>query len=312
MNEIIYLTPIFKEKIWGGSKLKSVFDYNIPSEKTGECWAISAHKEGDCEILDGIYKGKTLSWLYENHRELFGGISYEEFPLLVKLIDAKDNLSVQVHPGDKYAREIEGQPFGKTEGWYIVDCDEDSLLQVGHNASTEKEVEEMVIGGKWNDFLNYFPIKAGEFYFIPDGTVHAICKGTLVYEVQQSSDTTYRLYDYDRVDETTGKKRDLHISKSIDVITVPQKVSNTKEFVTEYDEYTKVVMTENDKFNLYRYEINGEASINNTNPFMLCTVIEGKGTIEGKEIAKGSNFIVPAGMNVVNVKGDLKILIATI
>lgn len=198
MHNIIKLKPVFKDMIWGGTRLRECFGYNIPSESTGECWAISAHKNGDCEIDSEECSGKTLSWLYKNHRELFGNIENSEFPLLVKIIDAANNLSIQVHPDDKYANEIEKQQFGKTEAWYILGCNDDTLLEIGHNASSKEELADMIKAGKWDKLLNYIPVKKGDFFCIPPGTVHAICKNTLIYEIQQSSDLTYRLYDYNR------------------------------------------------------------------------------------------------------------------
>ncbi|WP_206154821.1 type I phosphomannose isomerase catalytic subunit [Clostridium muellerianum] len=213
MEKIIKLDPIFKYRVWGGTRLKEYFKYDIPTDKTGECGAIAGHKNGDCTIKNGEFKGKTLSWLYENHREYFGGIKDKEFPLLVKLIDASNDLSIQVHPDDEYANSMENGGSEKTEAWYIIDCNENTLLEYGHKVKTKEELAEYIHNGEWESLLNFYNISKEDFFYIPSGTVHAICKDTLVYEIQQSSDITYRVYDYDRVDKKTGKKRELHVKK---------------------------------------------------------------------------------------------------
>ncbi|MEQ8153778.1 MAG: mannose-6-phosphate isomerase, class I [Clostridiaceae bacterium] len=312
MDNIIKLKPVFREKIWGGTKLRTYFGYDIPSETTGECWAISAHSNGDCEIESGEFKGKTLSWLYEKHRELFGNIKNPQFPLLVKLIDAADDLSIQVHPDDKYAKEVEGQKFGKTEAWYIVDADEDALLEIGHNTATKEELANMIENNKFDELLNYQNIKAGDFFYIPSGTVHAICKNTLIYEIQQASDLTYRLFDYKRADKKTGKERELHTKKSIDVITVPQKIDTTFTSDVERGEgYKKNVYIKSEYFSTFKYDVNGKVNLTNDS-FLLCTVVEGSGIVEEEKIKKGDNFIISSGYKDVLITGNVSIMISTI
>ena len=143
MRPILFLKPVFKEMIWGGSRLKEQFGYEIPGDHTGECWAISAHPNGDCIVKEGPYEGRTLSEMWTSHPELFGSPGLDRFPLLIKIIDAKDDLSIQVHPDDAYAKEHENGSLGKTECWYILDCKEDARIVIGHNAKTQKELEDM-------------------------------------------------------------------------------------------------------------------------------------------------------------------------
>lgn len=312
LDNIIKLKPIFQERIWGGTKLKTYFGYDIPSENTGECWAISALNNGDCEIENGEFKGKTLSWLYKNHKELFSNIENSQFPLLVKFIDASDNLSIQVHPDDKYANEVEKQQFGKSEAWYIIQANKDTVLEIGHNANSKEELAHMIKSGKFDDLLNYKPVKAGEFFYIPAGTVHAICKNTLIYEIQQSSDITYRLYDYNRVDKKTGEKRELHTKKSIDVITVPQKIDITYKPIVEKGEgYEKTIYIENEYFSIVKYDVNEKTNLTNES-FLLCTVMEGNGQIGTEKIRKGDNFIIPNGYDNVTITGQVSIMISKI
>ena len=160
--ELLLLEPVFKQMIWGGSRLKDDFGYDIPGDNTGECWAISAHPHGDCTIKNTEYKGKTLSWLWENHRELFGNVQGDRFPLLIKIIDAKADLSIQVHPDDAYAAEHENGSLGKMECWYILDAKEGGTIVIGHNAKNHEEVEEMIRGKRWKEFIREIPVKKGD------------------------------------------------------------------------------------------------------------------------------------------------------
>lgn len=313
MNRIIRLEPVFKYRVWGGTRLKEYFNYDIPTDKTGEAWAISAHKNGDCLIKNKEFKGKKLSWLYKNHREYFGNVKYEEFPLLVKLIDASNDLSIQVHPDDKYAYSMESGQLGKTEAWYIVDCDKDSVLEYGHNANSKEELVEYINEGKWNELLKFKTIKKGDFFYIPSGTVHAICKNTLIYEIQQSSDVTYRVYDYDRVDENTGEKRELHIERAIDVIKVPWGEENNMTPIVEKGEgYVKVDYVNSEYFKTERFDIDKYANLEYKANFALVTVIEGKGTLDEEEITKGDNFIIPFGYSNFEIRGTVSFVISSI
>ena len=220
-KEIIFLKPQLKDVVWGGSKLRDEFGYEGAGENTGECWGISAHPNGDDEIINGRFQGMTLSALYKEHREVFGGISSEEFPLLVKIIDAKQDLSIQVHPDDSYVKEHENCPYGKTECWYVMDCPEGAELVIGHNAKTREELADMIHEGRYEELIKNVPVRKGDFLQITPGTVHAIKGGFTILETQQSSDITYRVYDYGRL--VNGKERPLHVQQSIDVITVPDR-----------------------------------------------------------------------------------------
>ncbi|NCA97504.1 MAG: mannose-6-phosphate isomerase, partial [Bacteroidia bacterium] len=221
-QSILKLRPVLVERIWGGTWLKHEFGYQTTSPSIGEAWVISAHKSGDCQIENGLYKGQTLSEVYREHRELFANDQAEKFPLLVKFIDAKEDLSVQVHPGDAYAQAHEHQS-GKSEAWIILGALPNSRILIGHNAKNRDELTSMINQQKWNQLLTYRDVAKDEVINIPSGTVHAICAGTTLIEIQQSSDVTYRLYDYDRLDNE-GQKRDLHLNKAIDVIDVPHVV----------------------------------------------------------------------------------------
>lgn len=311
MGHILKIKPVFKEMIWGGNKLRDIFNYDIPSDQTGECWAISGHKNGDCEIENSEYQGKSVAWLFENHRELFGNIEGDQFPLLVKIIDAKNDLSVQVHPNDEYAK-IHENSLGKTECWFVLQADEGTRMVMGHHAKTKEEFIKAIENDDYDNLLNSFEINKGDFFYIPTGTLHAICSGSLIYEAQQSSDITYRVYDYHRKDKD-GNERQLHVQQSIDVTNVPADISNNKLFVnTHLDNGTKTRYAESDFFTVDYYQMNGINTILNDKPFQMVSVIDGEGTMNGEEIKKGDHFIVCCDQSEVTYDGCLKIMIATL
>lgn len=214
-EKVLYVDVELKERIWGGDFIPKY--YNQESlEPIGEAWVLSGHQNGQSVILNGEHKGIKLNDLYLNERSLFGDSNHDRFPLLIKVLDAVDNLSVQVHPTDEYGLKHHGD-LGKNECWYILDAKEDSSIIFGQTAKNRDEFKKMVDDKKWDELLTKVPVKKGEFYNIPAGTVHAIGHGIQILEVQQSSDTTYRIYDYDRVG-ADGKTRELHIERSLDVI----------------------------------------------------------------------------------------------
>ncbi len=309
--EPLFLKPLFMDRIWGGTKLKDEFGYEIPSQNTGECWAISSHENGDCEILNGEYKGYKLSRLWNNHRDLFGNIEGDKFPLLTKILDANDNLSVQVHPNDDYAKVNENGELGKTECWYIIDCDDNTEMIFGHNAKSKKELEEMIKNDNWDDLLRKVKIKKGDFFYVPSGTIHALCKGTLVLETQQNSDTTYRVYDYDRVDNS-GNKRELHVDKSIDVSTVPHKEENSNYNIKENENYKLTTFVSNDFFSVHKLDTFGKCNFNQDKPFTLFSILDGRGKIvcsnNEYKLNKGDNFILPSSIKTLSIDGNMEII----
>lgn len=282
-GEILFLEPVFKEMIWGGDRLKTEFGYEIPGDHTGECWAVSAHENGDCTVLSGAFQGKKLSRLWEENKELFGNLEGDKFPLLVKIIDAKDDLSIQVHPDDAYAKEHENGSLGKTECWYILDCDEGNEIVLGHNAKTKGELSYMIDEGKWDALIRTQPIKKGDFLQINPGCIHAIKGGTLILETQQNSDITYRVYDYERL--SNGRPRELHVEKSKEVIAVPFKEA---DFPSDGE-----TLISCDYYTVKKWDVNGKKLLVQDKPFMILSIIEGEGAIDGIELKKGMHFILP-------------------
>ena len=310
-KEILWMNPVFKQMIWGGNKLGSKWGYEIPGENTGECWAVSAHPHGDCTIKEGTFAGKTLSQLWSEEPQLFGNAAGDRFPLLIKIIDANDDLSIQVHPDDTYAGKNENGSFGKTECWYILDAPEGATLVIGHNAKDRAELEDMIGSGRWEDFLREVPVKKGDFIQIDPGTVHAIKGGIEILETQQNSDITYRVYDYGRLQD--GKPRELHIEKSIDVITVPAK--SVKESVINIATDAKNTMNELISCNYYRVwklDVDGSMEISQEYPFLIMSVVEGDGLINGQLIKKGDHFILPNGFGKAQLQGKMALIASTI
>ncbi|HFD1647445.1 mannose-6-phosphate isomerase, class I [Enterococcus faecium] len=310
MQEPMFLKPVFQEKIWGGSRLRSVFGFDIPNDKIGEDWAISAHPHGVSVVENGEFKGKRLDELWSEYKELFGHPSEPVFPLLIKILDAEDDLSVQVHPDDAYGMKHEGE-LGKTECWYIIDAEPGAEIIYGHHAKTREELAEMIKDGRWDDLLKKVPVKKGDFFYVPSGTIHAIGKGIMILETQQSSDTTYRVYDYDRKD-AQGQTRELHIQQSIDVTTVPAKTPELQIKEVRKGNSSIVTYLETEFFNVYEWDIKGITSFKKQAPYTLMTVIEGAGdlVVDGKTypLEKGTSCIIPNGVSEWAVQGELAII----
>ena len=311
MAEPLFLKSQMHEKIWGGTKLHDVFGYEIPSKTTGEYWAISAHPNGVSTIANGRYKGYGLDQLYREEKALFGNPKSEVFPVLTKILDANDWLSVQVHPDDTYALEHEGE-HGKTECWYVIAADEGAEIIYGHNAKSKEELAQMITAGDWEHLLTKIPVKAGDFFYVPSGTMHAIGKGILILETQQSSDTTYRVYDFDRKD-ASGKTRDLHLKQSIDVLTIGKPANSTPARVISGN-LDLTTLVSNAFFTVYKWQISGQVDFKRTAPYLLLSVLEGQGqlVIEGTSypIKKGNHFILPNDVNSWELTGELTLIVS--
>lgn len=306
----LFMQPVFQEKIWGGNRLRTVFGFEIPNDKIGEDWAISAHPHGVSVIENGPYKGQTLDQLWAQHKELFGNPTEEVFPLLIKILDAEDDLSVQVHPDDAYGLKHEGE-LGKTECWYIIDAAPGAEIIYGHHAQTREELAAMINEGRWDDLLTRVPVKKGDFFYVPSGTIHAIGKGIMILETQQSSDTTYRVYDYDRKDDS-GNPRELHIQQSVDVTTVPAKAPALNIQEVRKGDSAVVTYVKTDFFNVYEWQVKGRLSFSKQAPYTLATVIDGFGQLvvngETYDLKMGTSFILPAQIENWEVQGELTVI----
>lgn len=309
-KEILFLEPVCKENIWGGSRLKQEFHYLSAGEQTGECWGISAHPNGDGIVRSGTFAGMSLSRLWKEQPQLFGENRTGQFPLLAKIIDARQDLSIQVHPDDSYAKQHENGANGKSECWYIMDCKQPASLIVGHQAKTKEELVQMIEGGRWKELLREVPIKKGDFIKIEPGTIHAIKGGCLIFETQQNSDVTYRLYDYDRL--SNGKPRELHLKQSIDVIKVPAE--DTKDCIFSTDGLKKNQMNlllECPYFKVFKIDTEGTVTLTQEYPFLAVSVLEGSGLIDKMPLKKGDHLILPYGYGSFCLEGELSLIAST-
>lgn len=311
MEELLFLKPQFKEKIWGGSRLRECFGYDVPGDHVGEAWQISGHPEGSSMVEGGTYDGERLDVLWERHPELFGnedGHYGSQYPLLVKLINAEDDLSIQVHPDDEYAGIHENGSLGKMECWYILDCKPGATIIIGHQAGSRQEMEEMIRQGRWKDFIREIPIKKGDFFQIPPGCLHAIKGGTLLLETQQSSDITYRVYDYGRL--SGGNLRPLHLDQAMEVITVPWQPEASERNLLHTETADREFLQSCPYYTVERCRVHGIWEHYFHHGFTNVSVTDGAGTVNGIPIKRGMNFIVPAGFGSCRFEGELEMIIS--
>lgn len=301
--DIEKLFPETKDFIWGGNKLKN-YGKTSDKERIAESWELSFHPAGPSRLEDGRLLcdvATKADWGENAAKFLF-------FPVLIKFIDSKENLSVQVHPSDEYALKNEGQ-FGKTEMWYIVEAEEGAGIYLGFSRKvTKEEFGKAIEDGSVLDLLNFYPVKAGEHYFIASGTVHAIGKGCVIAEIQQNSNLTYRVYDYGRKD-ASGKGRELHIDKA-------KKVTNFEKFVNAPLSEPRgegVCIGRCEYFTVTQYDVNGQLRLTaDEKSFKAVTFVGGEGKIGGKAARKGDTFFVPANHGAFVVEGRAKILVTEV
>lgn len=306
MEKVLFLQGKFVDKIWGGDKLRD-FGYDLPSDKVGEYWAISGMEEFPSTIKFGSYEGEDLDDLYKNKKELFGNEAYDSFPLLIKLIDANTDLSIQVHPDDYLASKYENSR-GKTECWYMLNEEESSIIY-GLKVSDKNEAIRLIDEKRWDDLLKEVPAQKGDFFYVPAGTVHAIKKGCLVLEIQQASDITYRLYDYDRKDDQ-GNLRNLHLEESKRSIKTEEVKLKTK--VETCPTYQKTDLLSNEYFEVRKFDIEKEADLERKKPYLLEAVIEGEGSLiiddNTYPIKKGDFFIITNACKRYRIEGNLSLV----
>ena len=302
--DIVKLTPAYKSIIWGGNKLKTEYGKNTDLTPLAETWELSFHKDGQSTLPDG----RALSSVATEADLGKNCIGYDFFPVLVKFIDAQDKLSVQVHPSDDYALKHENS-LGKTEMWYIVDADEGAGIYLGFEKNiTREQFEKAIEEKRLTDFLKFIPVNKGESYFIPSGTIHAICAGCLICEIQQNSNITYRVYDYGRRDKN-GNERELHVAKAMDVSNLTAITPKELNIPTS-DGILKGI---NKFFTATLVKIDGEKSfLEDPNTFRCFTCLDGEGRIGDVNIKKGETVFVPATSNDFIASGKFVAIMTTI
>ncbi|MCG1114466.1 class I mannose-6-phosphate isomerase [Staphylococcus epidermidis] len=310
----LFLKPIFLDKVWGSDNLRQ-FGYQLPNNHISECWGISAHPHGKSVIENGIFAGQTLDQVWNNHREIFGDFPSKDFPLMAKIVDAAAPLSIHVHPDDSYAYEHEEGQYGKSECWYIIEADEGAKITIGTYAKSRDEFEEQLEQGTFENYLRTIQVQPGDFYFIPAGTIHSIGAGIMAYEVMQSSDISYRIYDYHRKTDNS-EERELNIDKALDVINYSNELPNItpQNEVIENHNCTHIVSS--DFFTMVKWDISGTLNYMKPREFCLVSVLDGQGKliVDGDiyDISKGSNFVLTSEDLDSVFEGDFKLIISYI
>lgn len=310
----IKLSPAFQDYLWGGERLKSDFNKKSTLTPLAESWELSAHKAGESTVCDGPYQGLSLSaYLSAVGKDALGthATRFDYFPILIKLIDAKQNLSVQVHPDDAFALANEGE-YGKTEMWYVLDCEDGAALYCGFSKDvTKEEYAAAIAQNTLTDILNRVPVSRGDVFFIPAGTVHAIGAGIVICEIQQNSNTTYRVYDYGRRDKN-GNTRPLHVEKALAVSTltkapVHQPTPNGAD----------VLLADCPYFTVRRKRVCGEDSLTATTAsFTSLIVTDGDGALVSKHgtlpLTKGDSIFIPAQDEHFTLTGTCELIVTTV
>ncbi|MBE6049908.1 MAG: mannose-6-phosphate isomerase, class I [Clostridium sp.] len=298
---------IYYKKIWGGRDLESFRD-NLPDGDIGESWDIACHPNGTGVVSNGPLKGKNLLELCEEYgEELVGSkFNHKKFPLLVKLINSKGKLSVQVHPNDEYAKRVENES-GKTEAWYVVDAKPGAKIVVGTKKCNKELFKKAIDEGKTEEFLNIIEVKKGDCFLIRSGLIHAICEGLIIAEIQQNCDITYRLYDY-------GRPRELHIEKALEAIDFNlEAINENKNKLEEFENYNKTTLCKCDYFTIEKFEVKDEVESRSSNEcFYILTCVDGNGELFSEEetlkINKGDSILIPSSLGKYKVKGKMTIL----
>lgn len=305
---VLFFKPIARKAIWGHTLVKDYFGYDEFPLGVGQSWSFSAQEGASNECVSEPYKGKTLLDLWKDHQELFGHPN-EEFPVIISLVGPEDDLSIQVHPDDEHAKMI-GFKSGKNEAWYFIESKENANIVYGHNAKDEEDLYRYINEDKWDDLIRHLDVHTGDFVYLPAGLLHALRKGSVVYEIQQATDITYRFYDYHRKD-SEGNERELHLKQAINCLSYNKedmKNNISPEMIT-FDHYEETVYISNDSFTVTKLEIDGECEYISDN-YQLATVVKGEGKVDNVEIKVGDNFLIPTNTKV-QFDGQMTIMMTT-
>ncbi|AZR73914.1 hypothetical protein BBF96_11240 [Anoxybacter fermentans] len=311
--------PIYKEKIWGGRWLEEAFGRDLPGEKLiGESWELTCRPDEMSIVEDGDFAGQTFKEVIQKYPEEILGKritreGFDPFPLLIKFLDASDRLSVQVHPDDEYARQVKPGELGKTEMWYVLDAEPGAKLIMGVKPGvTRSEFAKSIEKGTLHECLNEVPVKPGDAFYIPAGTIHAILEGVRIAEIQQNSDTTYRVYDWNRVG-LDGKPRKLHIKEALEVIDFNRTGINPHPgIILKKDGWQSRLLTACPYFAVEELKVERMKGQISPERFEIWMVLEGSGELKIKtdnyRLAKGETWVIPATLGNFELTGQVKIL----
>lgn len=318
---MVRLLPAFKDYLWGGTKLKQFYNKKTDLDIVAESWELSTHKDGQSIVDSGAHRGMPFGeYLEVLGKDALGtkGAAFENFPMLIKFIDALDNLSIQVHPDNDYAQRVEHE-YGKTEMWYILDADEGAQLYYGTSKEISKEeFRERIENNTILEVLKSVPVHKGDVFFIKAGTIHAIGAGIVICEIQQNSNSTYRVYDFGRVGKD-GKPRELHIDKAIDVSNLTPLESDFKPCGErkDYGTHSCAMMATCDYFTTYVYDVKTECSVNvDEKSFASIVIVDGEAVVESDDTLlaarKGDSVFVSAGSGKITVKGGCRFILSKV
>lgn len=305
---ILFFKPIPRPAIWGHTLVKDYFCYEEFPEGIGQSWSFSTQENDSNICVSEPFVGKTLLELWNQHQELFGH-PHEEFPVIISLVGPEDDLSIQVHPDKEHAQKV-GYHAGKNEAWYFIEAKEDTNIVYGHNAKDQQDLQKYIDEERWEDLIRHLDVRAGDFVYLPAGLLHALRKGSIVYEIQQATDITYRFYDYHRKDEQ-GNERELHLKEAIDCLSynLEDMKNNVQPIVHSYEHYTETVFISNDSFTVTKLEISGTCEYRHGN-YQLATVVKGNGCVNGIDVRVGDNFLIPTGEKI-KCDGQMTIMMTT-
>ncbi|MCL2522711.1 MAG: hypothetical protein FWE36_07640 [Erysipelotrichales bacterium] len=296
---IIFLESVCRDKVWGGTKIREKYRFRGATEKTGEVTLLSGLPGVETIIKNGEFKGKNINELFREHKYLFGELEGDTFPLVCKIINAQQDLSLQVHPNDKHAYKHHNCA-GKEECWYVLEAKENSKIVVGHNAQTKEELKERILKREWEELVTKIDFKSKDFIYIPAGAIHSVPKDTMLLELAQASDITYRIHDYER----EHPERPLHTKQALTVAKVPYEYKKLS-----YDDPFQLV--DNDYFNARILNIDKPTIKEQTDNFTFGFVLNGEGTINDEAIKEGDVFLIPAINSFIYYNGNMQLLLAS-
>lgn len=305
---VLFFKPIPRPAIWGHTLVKDYFGYDDFPEGIGQSWSFSAQEGASTVCVSEPYRNVTLKELWDDHQELFGHPG-EEFPVIISLVGPEDDLSIQVHP-DKERALKKGFSSGKNEAWYFIESKEGSNIVYGHNADDQEDLYKYINQDKWDELIRHLDVHTGDFVYLPAGLLHALKKGSIVYEIQQATDITYRFYDYHRKDDK-GNERELHLEDAIDCLSYDKEAmkNNINPVETKMENGLQTVFMSNDSFTVTKLEITGENKYICDN-YQLATVVKGEGIVDENNVTVGDNFLIPVNTEV-KFDGNMIVMMTT-
>lgn len=307
--EPLFFKPIPFKTIWGGESIKRYYGYDWMPDGVGQAWAFAAQDHDSPVCQNGEYKGRTLRDLWDREPQLFGDTD-RVFPVIISLLCPCDDLSIQVHPDDEHARAL-GYPYGKNEAWYFLEADDDASIVFGHKVHDEAELRDKIAKGEWDGIVDHLKIRKDDFVYVPAGTLHACGKGVIAYEVQQSTDVTYRFYDYDRTD-AEGNKRPLQLEEAIGSLHYGDDCATERYTcqVVAKGGCLRATYIDSPSFKIEKLVVTDDSYTLDDGTYHLVSVMRGAGKVNGIDVHVGHHFLAPKDVPV-EISGNLTCMMTT-